>query len=215
MSTTLPASFGVAQKIAEPQKKPEDFRLIKLSNLLGSADLDSNHRCAALLSQRVDLNQRIDHFLRDEARKADAALRAQWEECKGQARELQERIGELKGKQSEVLQRWNRANQAQAIASARWGDAKAARESLSKFASAEQVKAADMAVEKARAEYEQKERETGELFAERNRLSFLEPPLTGRLAELGIKEVRLLAQVTGQTSYLDPEFGLVLEPGAL
>lgn len=179
-----------------------------LAELLSQLTGEEKELCSSLLLARMDLNLRCRAVIERHVARGRARLVEEHEGIKRECVAQQERISALKQTIIGLEQDFQRQNAVSVRAMTKTTEAEQARKSLSRFASASEIKKADAAIETARHNLEVASCKEAPIREEINRLIFVEIPRANeKLRELSAAELRLRSAVTG-AAFVDEQFGI-------
>jgi hypothetical protein len=158
------------------------------------------HHRDVLIGKRLALNKECLKLIEAERIKANAALRAEWEEQKAACRKQQAIIDALNAELVEVNREWNTASERKSKAGMHVFNAQERRKNIDRFAAADKIAKADAAVKKAEQEFEESGQPEAQWRARRNDLVLVQiPAQKKKLDEFAAREMELRAAITGES----------------
>ncbi len=203
-----PADFGAANSLVAEVWPPREAAKAELADPYLTAlsamfmDIDQADECGQLIARRVKLNKACSEFLERQKLSKRETLLAQYEELKQAGRKQQAKIDAF----SQDLAQWERNlfdrkdAVARAVANLRAVDQ--ARNNLGRFASAAEITAADVKLEKAVQKLDAANAAEGEVQQHLNSLKLtVFPPLVEELKRIAGEEEKLAAQLSGESYF--------------
>lgn len=189
-----------------PENEPTSLALLRVADMLDPGSPE-HRRAMDLYARRYQLNKLCVSFLREQTAVARERLIAEHEEAKSAVRDGQRKLDALKSEISEMQREMNRKKDKTAAAQSRLNDAKAKRESLSRFSPRSSFLKADGEVAAARNAWEKANAEQWELQNRINAmLSVNMKTVSEELTALMNAELKAEAAIEGREVF--PELGI-------
>lgn len=224
--TMLPTTFQVAGLVSEIDFKPPEIEAPSspeppdgFLSLLGALQFRKEEKREraqrdALLSERVDLNERTKVFLDSQAEKQREEILAAIDDCIQRGREQQKIVDDLQAQIDGFQQDANQADAVLSRARAAYTMAEEDRKHLSRWSTRDEIKQADARIARAKAKFQEADAEKSSCMNARNDLIFRAlPPEQEKLKQIGYELQRLKAIARGDSQFCDPEFGLISPAG--
>ena len=197
LSTPVPAPAEQPQETKEAMPDPVLTGLLKLNpkNPERRAERD------ALVSERMQANERARALIEIELREDHSALVQQHAECRARGRAQEKIVTDVLNKLAETQQEINRLDAAFANRRTELETAKQERAGLPRFATDDQIAQADAAVRKAQSHVEKASQRHAQAVQERNRIVLTAlPPEQKKLSEIVVELNRLEALLSGASA---------------
>lgn len=189
-------------------------RLLGLINDLQTTDPDMVAEQEALLGLAAKFGARVDRFLEKIAVQRHEKLLDEHEEIKDAGAKQEARCAEVERDVAERLREWNKKKSIQSQCLAELDSAKADRQTLSRWATAKQIRQADQRIESAEAVWRDAQQEQGAGLRDYNAGLAELGEARKKLEEIKARETCVRADLEGRV-ITDPFTGLVRPPGGL
>jgi hypothetical protein len=172
--------------------------------------------CAALIAERIELNERTKVFIEAQAKRQHEEMLAQIEDCCQRGAEQEKVIAGLQRDIGRLLGAINDADSVLSKARVAWTDAVDARKRTGRWATADTIKKADERIARAQAKFKEADAEKSACMQAHNQVALVDmPPEKEKLRNLVYELERLKAMLRGDKNFCDPEFGIISPAGEI
>jgi hypothetical protein len=170
--------------------------------------------CAALIAERIELNERTKVFIEAQAKRQHEEMLAQIEDCCRRGAEQEKVIAGLQRTIHEQMQDINAADSLVSKARLAWSEAVDDRKRTGRWVTVDAMKKADERIARAQAKFKEAEAEKSRAMQAHNHVVFVElPPEQEKLKKLTYELERLKAMLRGDNKFHDPEYGFISPAG--